>query len=90
MDVTWTIGDGFYLDSVILTQGATRTVLTAKDNTVRLPAVSADCTVQVVLKTETERDEVTYAIDTSMVGGPSSITGSMANLKPHSSGHEVV
>lgn len=90
VDVTWTIGDGFYLDSVILTQGATRTVLTAKDNTVRLQAVSADCTVQVVLKTEAERDEVTYAIDTSMVGGPSSITGSMANLKPHSSGHEVV
>ena len=90
VDVTWTIGDGFYLDSVILTQGATRTVLTATDNTVRLPAVSADCTVQVVLKTDAERDEVTYAIDTSMVGGPSSITGSMANLKPHSSGHEVV
>lgn len=90
VNVSWTVGSGFYLDSVVLIQGATRTVLTATDNKVTLPAVSADCTVQVVLKTDAERNETTYAINTSMVGGPSSITGSMANLKPHSSGHEVV
>lgn len=90
VNVSWTVGNGFHLDRVILTQGATRTELTVSGDSVTLPAVSSDCTVQVVLKNDADRNAQTYAIDTSMVGGPSSITNSMANLVPGSSGHEVV
>lgn len=94
--VTWRVGDGYLIDRVIVTRGNVSRELDPSEYavsgatcTLPVAAIRENCRVQVVLTAKERVRDTLYAIETSIYGGPGTITGSMRNLEAHSSGHTV-
>ncbi|MCI8452738.1 MAG: hypothetical protein HFJ74_09690 [Eggerthellaceae bacterium] len=94
--VSWNVAAGYFVKSVAVVRDGVRHVLGPGDYTMtgttfalNVADIQSNCQVQVVLSAEEKVRDDLYAIDTSIYGGPGTITGSMANLEAHSSGHKV-
>ncbi len=94
--VTWRVGNGYLIDRVIVTRGNVSRELDPSEYavsgatcTLPVAAIRENCRVQVVLTAQERVRDTLYAIETSIYGGPGTITGSMRNLEAHSSGHTV-
>ncbi len=95
-NVSWNVAAGYFVKSVAVVRDGVRRVLGPGDYTMtgttfalNVADIQSNCQVQVVLSAEEKVRDDLYAIDTSIYGGPGTITGSMANLEAHSSGHKV-
>lgn len=94
--VSWNVGEGYLVKSVAVVRDGVRRVLSPGEYTLagstfslNVADIQSNCQVQVVLSAQEKERADLYAIDTSIYGGPGTITGSMANLEAHSSGHIV-
>lgn len=95
-DVTWTAAAGYFIEKVVFTQDGVNRVLDPSEYavsgascTLNVANIQKNCQVQVVLSAEEKARDDLYAIETSIYGGPGTITGSMRNLEAHTSGHTV-
>lgn len=80
--IAWAPGDGYSVSKVIVTRGALREEVSAPSGSYTLSNITSDCTVQVVLARNDAVAKTTYTVQTSMVGGPGTITGTMADIEP--------
>lgn len=80
--VAWAPSDGYSVSKVIVTRGALREEVSAASGSCTLSNITSDCTVQVVLTRNDAVAKTTYTVQTSMVGGPGTITGTMADIEP--------
>ncbi|WP_276519105.1 hypothetical protein [Adlercreutzia muris] len=86
-EVAWTVtnaaGDTYAVERVVLFSGTTRHEFSAADiqaGKVSLANLTADATLQVVLSSEAIKAKPSYRIETALVGGAGSISGSATDV----------